>query len=347
MPLVDRAMTFPDCSPIFVVGSGRSGTTLLQAMLNAHPAIAIVGELHFFDQVLLLKPVLPNLGDPEQADRLFELLPALPGLRLLSDFDRVLARVRERLLTTTHPSYEILYRFMLEAFAEEQGASRLGEKTPANLRYLDELTALFPNCRIIHIVRDPRAVVASKLKVPWSSTDVVTNALKWKAEVDYARRFAMRRDSATARLLEVRYEELVTRPDHSARVLCEFIGEPHDERMLHHHLSSDRFAEREPWKTGVTRPVYQSSLNTWRDELRGSRLFLVERIARMEMQYYGYERSRPRATALLASPFVLCSEMLRWLSYKWEERRQRIRQPAPVYGDNKRLLRILLRSMMR
>jgi hypothetical protein len=344
---VDRAVTFPDCSPIFVVGSGRSGTTLLQAMLNAHPAIAIVGELHFFDQILLLKPVLPDLADPKQADRLFELLPSLPNLRLLSDRDSVLARVRERLLTTTHPSYEILYRFMLEAFAEEQGASRLGERTPANLRYLDGLTALFPNCRIVHIVRDPRAVVASKLKVPWSSSDVVTNALKWKADVGCARRFAMRFGSATGRLLQVRYEDLVMHPEHVARVLCEFIGEPYDERMLDYHLSSHRFAEKEPWKTGVTRPVYQSSLSTWRDELRGSRLVLVERIAGTEMQHYGYERSSPSATALIASPFVLCYEILRWLSYKWHERRQRIKQPAPAYGDNKKLLHILLRSMVR
>ena len=37
--------TFTDCSPIFVVGSGRSGTTLLQLMLSAHPAIAVAGEL--------------------------------------------------------------------------------------------------------------------------------------------------------------------------------------------------------------------------------------------------------------------------------------------------------------
>jgi hypothetical protein len=347
VPLMDRTVTFPDCSPIFVVGSGRSGTTLLQAMLNAHPTIAVVGELHFFDQILQLKPVLPNLADPKQIDRLFELLPTLPNLSLLADFDRVLARVHERLLTTIHPSYELLYRFMLEAFAEEQGASRLGEKTGANLRYLDRLAMLFPNCRIVHIVRDPRAVVASKLKLPWSSHDVVTNALKWKADVGCARRFATQSGSATGRLLEVRYEDLVMQPEHSARVLCEFIGEPYDERMLDYHLISHRFAEKEPWKAGVTRPVYQSSLNAWRDELRGSRLLLVERISGAEMQYYGYERSSAGAMALIATPFVLCSETLRWVSYKREERRQRMRQPAPVYGDNKRLLKILLRSMVR
>jgi Sulfotransferase family len=338
--------SFPDCSPIFVVGSGRSGTTLLQAMLNAHPAISIAGELHFFDLILLLKRTLPDLSDPKQADQLFELLPTLSPLQPLSDFGRVLARVRER-FQTTHPSYELLYRFTLEAFAEEQGASRPGEKTPANMRYLEQLVSLFPTCRIIHIVRDPRAVVASKLKLSWSSHDVLSHALRWKAEVGCARTFVMRREFSSNCLFEIKYEDLIMKPEHTARQLCQFVGEAYNESMLNYYLSSHKLMEKEPWKSGVTRPFYKSSLNSWQDELRGSRLFLVERIAGIEMQHYDYKKSRPSAMAVVGSPFAFFSETLRWLSYKWQERRQRMKQPEPVYGNNKRLLQILLRLAVR
>jgi len=338
--------SFTDCAPIFVVGSGRSGTTLVQLMLNAHPDIAVAGELHFFDQILELKQVVPELETKEHVDRLFGLLSSTAGFQYLAGFDSVLADARRRLLAAHTPGYGLLYRYILEGFCREQGARRFGEKTTANLRYLEALVRLFPNCSVIHVVRDPRAVVASRLKVPWTSDDVVTNAIKWKLEVSCGRSFATHHEAVRS-FLEIRYEEVVADAEQTLHRVCEFIQEPYDERMLDYHRSAATFVEKEPWKKGTSKPVYQSSLGSWRSRLSEPQIFLIERIAGAEMDHYGYPRSEFSRSAALLSPWQGAIEVGRWLRHKWNERRQRQQEDISVYGEQRRLLQMLWRRLVR
>lgn len=339
--------SFTDCSPIFVVGSDRSGTTLLQLMLNAHPDFAVAGELHFFDQILELRPLVPDLSSTDRIDELFRLLPLVAGLQYLTDFEPVLAEAQDKLRAADRPSYELLYRYLLEGFGRQQGARRFGEKTTANIRYLETIVRLFPNCRIIHIVRDPRAVVASRLKVPWASDDVVANAVKWRLEVSCGRSFADRHDLAHGRFLEVRYEEVVTDPAQILRRVCDFLGEPYDACMLEYHSSASAYVEKEPWKSGTTRPIYKSSMDSWRSRLSERQIFLIELIAGAEMDHYGYPRSKFSLSAALLSPWQFAREVVRWFGYKWAERKQRRNEEIIVYGGQRRLLQILWRNLVR
>ena len=80
-------MPVPSCSPSFVIGSARSGTTLLQLMLNAHPRLSIIGELHFFSQIRGLRRLVPTLAGSDDIDRVFELLPRTYGLKYLAGVD--------------------------------------------------------------------------------------------------------------------------------------------------------------------------------------------------------------------------------------------------------------------
>jgi hypothetical protein len=316
-------------------------------MLNAHPDVAVVGELHFFDQVLELRKLVPELATTEHIDKLMQLLPSIAAFQYLTGFEPVLADVRCRLLAADRLSYGLLYRCLLEGFGRQQGARRFGEKTTANLRYLDALAQLFPHCRIIHVVRDPRAAVASRLGVPWASDDVATNALKWKLEVSCGRSFGAQQQTSNPSLLEVRYEELVADPVETLHRVCEFIGERYDARMLDYHRSSASVVEKEPWKSGTTKPVYRSSLDAWRSRLSEQQVFLIELITGAEMDHYGYVRSEFSRGATLLSPWQGTVELARWLKYKWLERRRRQKEPISVYGEQRRLLQILWRRLVR
>ena len=306
---------FPDAAPIFVVGAPRSGTTLLTRVLDGHPDVAIADELIFYDIILEARSVVPDLDTPERIDAFFGLLPKMDHVRYWSGLDEVLAETRRRLLADPHPTYGRFFLLLMEIHAERQGARRYGDKTPWNVRHLDLIVTNFPNARIIHLVRDPRANVASRRKLPRTSTDVLTNAVKWKLDIQAARRFAAGPLATAANYMEVRYEDLVTDLEPHARRICSFIGEPWDDGMLSFHESKDIMFRDQPWKEGVLKPAHTGSLEQWRKELTPPQVGIIERVCAAEMRTYGYEPARPRAS-LAAVAARLPGEIAAWRSFK-------------------------------
>jgi hypothetical protein len=335
--------SFTDCSPIFVVGAGRSGTTLLQLMLNAHPEIAIAGELSFFDGILLLRSRIPDLNTPERIDQLFALLPQLELYKYLTEVEAIFPGVQQRLKADPAPSYEKLYRYVLEGYGTARGARRFGEKTPSNIRHLDALASLFPNCRIVHVVRDPRATVASRTNVPVFSKDVITHSIKWKLDICCGRAFAQ---IGSQIYCEIDYEKLVVQPAATLRHVCRFLGEEYDDRMLEYHQSARRYIKDEPWKHGTQKPVYHSSIEAWRRELSEGQIHLVEWITGPQMAYFGYPRSNARFRTKLLSPLHIARELFRWGQHKLWERKVRQRAPGTIHGTNARLLHLLWRELV-
>jgi Sulfotransferase family len=335
--------SFTDCSPIFVVGAGRSGTTLLQLMLNAHPQIAIAGELGFFDEILLLRSKIPDLSTPERIDQLFALLPRLELYKYLTEVEAIFPGVQQRLKADAAASYEKLYRYILEGYGATRGARRFGEKTPSNIRHLDALASLFPNCRIIHVVRDPRATVASRTKVPIFSKDVISHSIKWKLDICCGRAFAQ---TGSQIYCEIDYEKLVVEPAATLRQVCRFLGEEYDHRMLEYHQSSKRYIKDEPWKHGTQEPVYRSSIETWRRELSEDQIHLIEWITGRQMAYYGYPRTNARFRTKILSPLRMAHELFRWGQHKLWERKVRQRAPTTIYGTNAKLYQMLWRTLV-
>src|SRR4051794_27962840 len=128
----------------FVVGCSRSGTTLLRALLDAHPLLAVPPESHF-----AVAPRLRRLGrDPWF--RLWGIEP--PDLRGLDVADAV--------------------RAVFAAYAAAQGKPRYADKTPHYVSHLPLLAERFPEARFVHVVRDGRDVALSLLEVPWGPDDV-------------------------------------------------------------------------------------------------------------------------------------------------------------------------------
>lgn len=325
------------------MGAGRSGTTLLQLMLTAHPQIAIAGELGFFDEILLLRKEVPDLNTPEHIDRLFALLPTLYRYKYLTEAEVTFPEAHARLKADPEPSYEKLYWYILEGYGKLHGARRFGEKTPENIRHLEALVSIFPNCKIVHVVRDPRANVASRQKLPMLSDDVITNALKWKIDVNFGALFSSKHKN---NCLEVKYEELVSDTVTVLRDICEFIGERYDDRMLEYHRSSGKYVKNEPWKDGTQKPVYLSSLETWRRELSDGQIYLIEWIAGRQMARYGYPRSAVGFRTRLSTPLHAARELTQWGRHKVRERQARQRGPTTVYATNSKLYQMLWRTLL-
>jgi hypothetical protein len=325
---------FTDCSPIFVVGVERSGTTLLQLMLNAHPNISIIGEVNYFGGVLQIKKMIPSIETPENLERVMGHVKYVNTIRRIPCIEQILQLVKQRLGEDTSPTYEKFYKYLLEEYARRRGAGRFGEKTATNVRYLEKLLEIFPNCRILHIVRDPRAVVASMIKTSTGSSCVVTNAIKWEIEILYSRNFSKKTNS----YIELLYEDLVQRPEAQLKRICEFIEEEYDCKMLDFYKTAKFYLNNQPDSEGAFRPTFTGSIGKWRVELSEARLFIIEKIVASVMYKFGYQKSRIRFRSKLGAPLVFLLELLKYLKFKFTEiKLRRGRDRNIIFGKSTRL----------
>ncbi|MEZ5845577.1 MAG: sulfotransferase [Geminicoccaceae bacterium] len=337
---------FGDVSPIFVVGAPRSGTTLLERMIDAHPAISITDELCFFDIVLQISEEVPDLRGRANVDALMSRLPQMDHFRNWNGIDTVLEEVGERLAGDPKASYQRLFLQLMQVYAGQQGARRFGDKTPWNVRHLPTLLRWFPDARIIHLVRDPRANVASKIDLPRTSGDVLTATVKWRMDVDAGDRFEASGAIPADHFLTVRYEDLVQESERVARRICDTIGEDFAPEMLTFHRRRDVMFKDQPWKEGVLRPMSTGSLDAWRERLPPVRSMLIELVAGSAMRRHDY-RADPRGLRRwLAVPAQLVREFAMWRRFKREERERRKAEPETRFvADNRGFYKLALESL--
>ena len=207
----------------FVVGVGRSGTTLLRLMLDAHPGLAIGPETQFV-------PDLIHLDDP---------ISAVIGARTWNDFgldpDEFTRRAADRDLAGVLRAFYSLY-------AESQGKPRWGEKTPGYVRNMDSIATVLPEARFVHLIRDGRDVALSRRKRGMGADKpMAKTATLWRRRIEDARSQARKLDG---RYLELRYEDLVADPEPLLRQIGEFIELDFDPAMLRHaDGAEERLAE--------------------------------------------------------------------------------------------------------
>jgi hypothetical protein len=217
-----------------VVGVGRSGTTLLRLMLDAHPDLCVPGETGF------LLPVFEALRAGEQldADRFAHLVTSFPTWPdLATDPAEFLAAVRRLDPFSVGRGTREFYR----RYAEVRGKSRWGDKTPVYGQFVPELLAVLPEAHLLHIIRDGRDVALS-LRTTWFAPGegMAELARSWAAQVRSTRELAAGTDHCT----EVRYEDLLAQPEDTLRRVCAAIDLDYRPAMLtYHHHAVGRLSE--------------------------------------------------------------------------------------------------------
>ena len=208
-----------------VVGVGRSGTTLLRLMLDAHPQLSVPGETGF------LGPVFDALraGEDIDAARFAELVTSFPTWPDLatdaSDFTAAVLRLDPFSITAGTREF---YR----RYAAARGKSRWGDKTPGYGQLVPEVLGVLPEAHFVHIIRDGRDVALSLRQTWFSPAEEVTSlARHWAGQIRTTRQQARGRDCYT----EVRYEDLLSDPEGTLRRICAAIDLDYDPAMLTYH----------------------------------------------------------------------------------------------------------------
>jgi hypothetical protein len=280
----------------FVVGSPRSGTTLLQSMLTQAPDVTIPPETQFLGITLLregrLGPIASDAGWRAAVN-------AVVARNDRAEFPVSGRVLRERLERPGERSHARMLSDWLSLCAEQAGAQIVGEKSPMHTPHAPRLARMFPDARFVHITRDPRDVALSHREV-WARP-VLQAALRWRVDQARLRRFAA--TDAGSRITRVRYEDLVTDPEPTIKALATFLGIQYVAAMIDPSGRSARgFAASETHKLQTLEKVTTARIGRYRGKLRPSRVALVQSVCGVEMDRLGYKREpTPRLAGWLAA----------------------------------------------
>ncbi len=214
----------------FVVGVGRSGTTLLRLMLDAHPELAIGAETHF----------VPGLIERARAgDDGRRLVAEITAARSWGEFGIDAEALTERVAALVEPSAAGVLRAFYELTAEVRGKRRWGDKTPGYVRRMSPIAETLPEARFVHLIRDGRDVALSRRRRGMGAQKPISaTAELWRRRIENARKRAR---ALRGRYLELRYEDLVADPEPALRRVCELLALDYDAAMVRH---ADRAAQR-------------------------------------------------------------------------------------------------------
>lgn len=264
----------------FLVGAPRSGTTWLQLLLSRSPSVVTAQETHMFN--LFLRSMVDQWNHDQMTGQRVGLT------QVLSD-----EKFRAMLRGTSG--------FVFAEIAQRKAsATVILEKTPNHVSCWPEILDVWPEAHFIHIIRDPRSVVAS-LRVAsktwasqWASSRISPNCERWIADVNSGRQIR----SATRNYQEVTFEELISDgPDVVMRILnslgvsasrddCQrYVDECNIKNLKAGKLDNAPFdvanLGKESFRIGTT--------DSWRTELSTWDIAVVERLAGPLMSEFGFK----------------------------------------------------------
>ncbi|HYM08370.1 MAG TPA: sulfotransferase [Terriglobales bacterium] len=284
---------------VFIVGCPRSGTTLLQRMVDAHPQIAITPESHWIPRLSEKRWALTRDGMVTR--KLIRRLLAHPKFARLGISREQLRKLG---LKGGPVSYSRLVTGIFDLYGEAQGKPLVGDKTPDYIRRIDTLHRLWPEARFVHVIRDGRDVCRSMMEWPkvhpkpgdfvtWREDPVSTAAWWWRLNVHLGRQAG--RPLGPERYYELRYESLVARPRQECEALLAFLKLRYDDDVLRFYEDRHR---RDPGleakRAGL--PV-TAGLRKWRSEMSADDVERFEAAAGDLLDELNYPRAVPRPQA--------------------------------------------------
>ena len=312
----------PRDAPFFIVGSARSGTTLLRDLLRSHSRLFVGTEARFI-------PFLHALHGSPQNDR--------EAIRLGTAILDTIGH--SEVWTTLTPddfahfrSFRAAASLPFERAAAAAGKARWGDKSPRYVEHIPQILEIFPAARVVHIVRDGRDVALSMMRTNFAPQTVYHAATAWRRRVLRGREAL--RCHGPQRIHEVRYEELLRDPKATLSELLGFLGEEFEPPVLTRSRIS---SEGGPHRSGSDQ-VDPTRAGRWTQEMSLRDRCVFESVAEDALRAFGYPvegLGRPISTLSrwrwhliesrrrLASGWLVRRLRLHWLRVWWMRRRAR------------------------
>lgn len=304
-----RCPTTQPGRPIFIGGDGRSGTTLLNVILDSHPSLSVGPELHFAGRKL------PNLGpyvlecielldanDPRTKGKALSDNPDIkPGVQFVHRVERagvdrkfIRATIEHIMHERTHDietfeeRCELVHEFGEHTRTRDR-TERFGYKIMREIRNISRYASVWPGAQFIHIIRDGRDVAASQMLEhgSWGYGDIEKAAEGWVALIRDTRA-----NATGLSYHEVRYEDIVFEAKSTLKRVLAFLDQPwHRAVLKHHRVHHDFFKTkvRHPSRDQTKKPINASSVGRYKRDLDPDQIAAFEHVARGMLEELGYE----------------------------------------------------------
>ena len=273
--------------PFFIIGSGRSGNTLLRRILQAHSGLHIPPENHALGTVITVYRRNRGLAWPHLVDLVLGTFQFSHGFEVFGVDLRPLAEeLREAPMGDRNLAHVLDSFYRFHARAHEQRCVYWGDKTPLNTFNAFKIGSVLPDVRFIHIIRDGVDVVESYVRAGLIA-DHDEAARRWSSSVDAARRVQQRYPK---QFLEIRYENLVHDPEQVIRSVCHFLQIGFEPGML---CRTDHAAEmgdvgQYAHHAQALEPISVNSVGKGRRELDPRTLETLAQVIGKQLHELGY-----------------------------------------------------------
>ncbi len=279
---------------VFIVGVSRSGTTLMRRVLNKSTRFALLDENNYMGHLwppLAMRKKFARFGSLTNDGNVKKLVEWFYS----PDFDKYTKlktvswqwqwfrdevpkeQLLEKMLASDR-SEKGIYLVFMKLFADDRQSEVIGEKTPSHIKYIDTIMQWYPDAKIIHMMRDPRAIYTSEvrrrqeksLSPPYKQLRKFPLFLKlflmfqvtwtWGDALKRYRKYSKKYDS---NYRVVQFESMIGNPESEVRSICDWVGVEFQEIMLEQQVMSDGFKQGQKGFDKTASRRWEKHIDSW------------------------------------------------------------------------------------
>lgn len=280
-----------DERPIFIIGSERSGTTLVLAILACHPRIAVPEVTWYYPR---FRSYLHTYGDLSVVEN-FNILAhemanglRVPFWRMTDANPATFGNEIANRAAELEQSFAGIFAAMFERYAGYVNKPRWGEKTPGNVFYVDRILEDFPNAQFVYIYRDCRDASAEFIQSQFGPTNAYTAAQMWRDGQQAVKPF--RKSLNSDQWFNIKYEDFVRDPVEHLKNMCAFLGEEYHDALMEFHttpVAQRRGKTKDNW--ALAHPITDRYVGIYKNQLSIDEQRIMTWVAGDLMRELGYE----------------------------------------------------------
>lgn len=268
----------------FIVGRGRSGTWLLQSILDHHPQICVAPEAEFILNLFRKYQDVERWSDKRNQSFLEDLW----RIKRISEWlkpDK--EKLREELFdqpedTTFQDKCLVVYRNYARSIGK-QNLKILGDKYPVYSLFLDRLSKIMPQAKFVHMVRDPRDTVISFKNVNFDLNETAALAHRWNLFNTEINSF---KKKYPQKFVTIRYEDLLHNTRKELRRITNLLGISYDPSMLNFYRKPRNLLG---WNKNIASPIKNQKAFGWNHKMDKRRLKIIDSICARLCERFGYK----------------------------------------------------------